>query len=132
MNTPEFETTIKAQPNVLPDSRLKNPKNFYQHIGLNWVPVFCANCGAEGGFVPEENCNFAFYLCDPCATKLGPITNTYMEPDAVFWQKVKAAQMEKFGRELTEPEIVEALKDDSHVLSKLAKERKDFEKKRFS
>ena len=74
--------------------------------------------------VPEEHCQFAFYLCDPCAERLGPITNTYMEPDVVFWQKVKEAQLEKYGRELTAPEIVEALKDENHILSKLAKDRR--------
>ncbi len=31
--------------------------------------------------------------------------------------------MEKFGRELTIPEIVNALQDEEHILSKLAKER---------
>jgi hypothetical protein len=42
----------------------------------------------------------------------------------IFWQRVKEAQLEKYGRVLTEPEVVEALKDDSSILSKLAKDRK--------
>jgi hypothetical protein len=112
-----------AQPNILPDSRLKSPKSPYAHIGLNWVQIYCANCGKEGGFVPEENCNFAFYICDPCAEKLGPLTGCYMEPDAVFWKKVNDAMIEKYGRVLEVPEIIEALKDENHMLSKLARER---------
>lgn len=89
------------------------------------MPLFCASCGkAGGGSVPEENCDFAFYLCDPCALKMGPIENTYAVPDEVFFAKVRAAQIEEFGRELTPPEMVEALKDGGHILSKLASEKR--------
>lgn len=121
---PVVQQAIDAHTNVLPDSRLKQPKNIYQHIGLNWVPIFCANCGAEGGFVPEENCDFAFYLCTPCAERLGPIAGTYMMPDEVFWGRVKQEQMEQFGRELTAPELIEILKDGSNSLTKLVNERR--------
>lgn len=114
----------EAKINLLPDCRLKQPKNIYNHIGLNWVPIFCANCGADGGFVPEENCDFAFYLCMDCAERLGPIVGTYMEPDAVFWAKVKAEQIELYGRELTAPELIEVLKDENNSLTKLVRERR--------
>lgn len=117
--------------NVLPNSRMRNPtqvtKSTWGPYRLNMVPIFCANCGADGGAVPEESSDFAFYLCDErannCAAKWAPLTNTYMIPDEVFWKKVKEAQIEKYGRELEAFEIVEALKDDTHILSKLAKER---------
>ena len=52
---------------ILPDCRLKSPKGIAFHRSSNWVPIFCANCGAEGGFVPEENMTFAFYQCQECA-----------------------------------------------------------------
>jgi hypothetical protein len=41
----------------------------------------------------------------------------------VFWQKVRDAQLEKYGRELTPSELVDVLKDDSSVISKLCKDR---------
>lgn len=113
--------------NILPDSRLKHPvrvQRLENNLGsLNWVPIFCANCGADGGMVPEDNMSFAFYLCNSCAEKWVPLTNTYMEPDAVFWQKVREAQLEKYGRELAPSELVDVLKDDSSVISKLCKDR---------
>jgi hypothetical protein len=70
---------------LLPDSRPKIQRNVQFHLGLNWTPIYCANCGADGGFVPEDNCNFAFYLCNSCAEKLPPIEGTYRVPDEVFW-----------------------------------------------
>jgi len=112
---------------IFPDSRLKTPmrvQRLNNNLGsLNWVPIFCANCGADGGLVPEENMSFAFYLCNPCAEKWSPLTNTYVEADAVFWAKVRDAQLEKYGRELTPNELVEVLKDDASLISKLCKDR---------
>ena len=87
-----------------------------------WLKIFCANCGADGGSVLENDYDFAFYLCDPCADKWGPIAGTYMEPDSVFWEKVKQAQLEKFGRELQPQEIAEELKNEHSIISKLARE----------
>ncbi len=98
------------------------------HVGLNWVPIYCANCGADGGFVPEENCNFAFYLCNACAEKWSPLEGTYLVPDNVFWQRLKEEQISRYGRELSETELVELLKDENNSLSKLCKDRKDFNK----
>lgn len=121
------------QPDVLPNSRMRNPKSevqgYFPNFGrINYVQIFCANCGADGGYVPVDSCDFAFYLCDAqqnnCAAKWQPLANTCLIPDEVFWRKVKLAQFEHFGRELTAAEIIEALKDENHILSKLAKERK--------
>jgi len=116
-------------PNILPDSRMKNPTTVIRGtlggFPVNLVPVFCANCGAGGPYVPAENMTFAFYLCNPCAEKWGAIVGTYMMPDEVFWGKVKEAQIEKYGRELSGPEIVEMLKDENSIFSKLAKDRKN-------
>jgi hypothetical protein len=107
---------------LLPDSRLKAPKNIQFHLGMNWVPIFCANCGADGGFVPAENMTFVCYLCQPCANKLPPIEGTYVMPDEVFFQKVRDAQMEKYGRLLTAEEIAIELQDSNSILSKLKKD----------
>jgi len=79
--------------------------------------------------MPEENITFAFYLCNPCAEKYGNIEGTYIESDVAFWQKVEEAQLEKYGRVLKPEEQMEQLKDGNSLLSKLARERKDFEKK---
>lgn len=108
---------------ILPDSRLKRPVNTVMRHGILWMPIFCANCGADGGLVPEENCTFAFYQCDPCNLKYPTIPGTHVEPDSVFWEKVKQAQLEKYGRELSPNEIIEALKDENNILSKLAKDK---------
>lgn len=121
-----------SEPNILPDSRLRIPKNVVRgKWGLNWAPIFCASCGKDGGLVPEDhlNCNFVCYLCDPCAEKMGDFTGLYVEPDAVFWEKVKQAQLEKEKRELTGAEVAEALKDSTHYLSKLVKDRDLYLKK---
>ena len=98
------------------------------HNGIPWVPIFCANCGKDGGYVPEEASDFAFYLCDPCAEKWSPLAGTMAIPDEVFWENVKQTQIEAYGRELTGPEIAEALKDEHHVLTKLARDRSLFKK----
>ena len=113
---------------TLPDSRLKDAGKgivrlpFANLCPMNWVPIFCANCGAAGGYVPEENCTFAFYLCNACAEKWSPLAGTMAVPDEVFWQKVKEAQIEKYGRELTAPEVEAALKDGDSILARLAKD----------
>lgn len=112
-----------GSPNILPNSIPKVTRGRIFRAGLAWIPIFCANCGAPGGHVVEGSYDFAFWLCVPCAEKWEPLAGTYMIPDEVFWAKVKAAQLEAFGRELTVPEIIEALKDEHHVLSKLARER---------
>jgi len=97
--------------------------------GMKWLPLFCANCGKEGGMVLETDWNrvknFAFYLCDPCAEKWSPLADVAISPDEAFWKKVQAVQQEEFGRELTEAELIEALKNDDHVLTKLCKDRYD-------
>jgi hypothetical protein len=113
---------------ILPESRLQNRSKGVVQIPfaganrLNWTPIFCANCGKEGGYVPEENMTFAFYLCDACAEKWAPLTGTLAVPDEVFWQKVKEAQAEEYGRLLTATEIAEQLKDGDSMLAKLARE----------
>jgi hypothetical protein len=111
---------------LLPDSRTKVQKNVVRMGALNWTPIFCANCGKDGGLVPAENCNFAFYLCIPCSETMPPIEGVYMVPDEVFWQKVKEEQLSTYGRELSAEEIVEILKDDNQPLTKLCKDRQDF------
>lgn len=67
---------------------------------------------------------FAFYLCNTCAEKHGNIEGTYAEPDIIFWEKVKLAQIEKYGRTLTARETILSLADPESLESKLARDRK--------
>jgi hypothetical protein len=107
----------------------RNERSIVSANGMKWLPIFCANCGKDGGLVLETDWsrvkNFAFYLCDPCTEKWSPMADVALVPDQVFWQKIHEAQLEAFGRDLTEAEIVEALRDDDHILTKLCKDRYD-------
>ena len=69
--------------NILPDSRAKETKGRIFTPSGAWVPVFCANCGADGGLCPEENMTFMFYLCRKCSETYGAITGTMMMPDEI-------------------------------------------------
>ena len=110
---------------VLPNSVPKETKNIVFRAGVPWIPIFCANCGCDGGWVPEAAKDFAFYLCVPCAETWAPLAGTMLVPDEVFWQKLHGAQFEKHGRLLTDLELVEQLKDGDSMISKLARERHD-------
>lgn len=106
---------------LLPECRAQAPRHSVHRGVLGpWVPVFCANCGAEGGRVPEENMTFCFYLCTPCAETHGQIAGTMLMPDEVFFQKVAEAQLETHGRFLTEAEW--AVLDATHPLMKLVRD----------
>lgn len=87
---------------ILPDCRAKDPKGIIQSKIGNWVPIYCANCGKSGGAVPEENMNFAFYLCDNCVEAHGKIAGTMMMPDQVFWERVRQEQKEKRKKKLSD------------------------------
>lgn len=109
---------------VLPDSRLKvifTPKAFLGEMG--WmVPVYCASCHKHCADCPEENMNFMFYLCTPCFKKYGHLAGTMAMPDEVFWAKIKEESLEKFGRELTRPELDAVVAADASPLATLIKE----------
>lgn len=94
--------------------------------GWEWVYLFCANCGRDGGRVlkthlPKE---FAFYQCDACAEKYPVLPGTYREPDEAFRQKVANAMLEEYGYYLNEIEVLRELDNESSVISKLEKEGK--------
>jgi hypothetical protein len=113
-------------PTVLPNCTLKQEKVDWSIStpGWEWVYLFCANCGADGGrvlktYLPRE---FAFYQCNACAEKYPVIPGTYREPDEAFREKVANAMLERYGHPLTEFEILAELQDPSSVISKLEKE----------
>lgn len=115
---------------ILPDSRTNPTKTLGQSwnrgpLGI-WVPIFCASCGAFGGSVPEGTTTSAFYLCDDkCVAKYGVIPGAVMVPDQVFFRELAEAQLEHYGRYLTEPELVNELADTGSVISRLAADRKN-------
>jgi hypothetical protein len=111
---------------ILPDSRAKVRRNAVRIGSLNWLPIFCANCGGDGGLVPEENMTFAFYLCTPCSGKWSALAGTMMVPDEVFWSHVHQEQINKYGRILPAPELAEVLKDGNSTLAKLGRSREVF------
>jgi len=109
---------------ILPDSRMKvSSRNKFMN-GLWWVPIFCANCGKDGGWVPEENMTFAFYLCNKCHESHGAIAGTYAMPDEVFWKNVEEEMIDKYGRVLSHNEMGIELESNDSVFSKLLREFK--------
>jgi len=109
---------------ILPDSRLKTTKGAKPSKTLGWwVPVFCAICGVPYGYVPEENCSFACWLCNDCSDTYGTIFGMMLMPDEVFWKKVEAAQIEKYGRPLNKLELEQEAESTSS-LGRLIKEGK--------
>ena len=75
---------------LLPDSRLTTTKGqkFSTAWGCMAMPIFCANCGADGGFVPEDHCTFACYLCNACSREHPLPMGVYVTPDEAFWAQV--------------------------------------------
>lgn len=109
---------------VLPDSRAKNPKGLIFNSPMGTlVPIFCANCGKQGGMCPEENMTFLFYQCGPCAESYGAIAGTLAMPDEVFWAELTQAQVEKYGHTLSEEETIKSLADPLSLESLLARSR---------
>lgn len=107
---------------ILPDSRPKVVRGRVCVRGTTFVPIYCANCGAPGGGVPEEHMTFAFWLCRKCGETWGEMAGTFTVPDEVFFEKVKQAQLEKYGRFLSVDETAKELDNESSTLSKLARE----------
>lgn len=108
---------------LLPDSRAKNVTGRVFTMNGTWVPVFCANCGKDGGLCPEENMTFLFYLCVACNETYGAIAGTMVMPDEVFFEKCKQEQMESYGRYLTESELIAVVQEDASPLATLLRSR---------
>jgi hypothetical protein len=107
---------------ILPDSRAKTARGIVSVRGTNYIPIFCANCGKQGGGVSQEHVTFCFWLCDHCYEKWGAVAGVSFVPDEVFWEKVKAAQLEEYGHILDADEIfLEAAKPES-IIAKLVRD----------
>ena len=106
---------------ILPDCRAKETKGRIFICGAPWIPVFCANCGGDGGLCPEENMTFMFYLCNTCAETHGQIAGTMLMPDEVFFEKLRQEQLETYGRYLTQDELDRIANEGETPLAKLLK-----------
>lgn len=123
---------MSAKVNVLPNSIPRDGKVDLSMStpGWEWLYIYCASCGCDGGRVLKTDIpnreEFAFYLCDPCAQKYGAINGVWVEPDQIFWHKVREAQLDREGRELSTEELITKLDDPGSYLSQLAKDRNTF------
>ena len=115
---------------VLPSSVTREIKGDVMRNGVKWIPIFCANCGADGGYVPEPSKDFAFFLCDAdqngCSEKWSPMVDLMVVPQEKFWEIARQEQMERLGREMTVTEIANALKDPNHWLQSLLRSESAF------
>ena len=117
-------------PDIFPNCLLKSKKVdvAMSRNGQEWLYLFCANCGCDGGRVLKTNIpnreEVGGYLCDQCVEKYGEIAGLMLVPDEVFWSRVNEIQLAEFGRVLTQPEIEAALAQENHILSKLAREKR--------
>ena len=109
-------------PDILPDSRMQDRRQFVPGPMGSWLPIFCANCGADGGLVPEEGTTFVCWLCRPCADTLGEVAGLMLMPDELYWQKLKEVQLEAYGRFLTEPELLAVVEAGASPLATLIKQ----------
>lgn len=112
-------------PNSLPGNRGLPTVRGAVQTQLGWsVTIYCASCGVAGGQVPEENCDFAFWLCKECFAKYGHLTNLYVMPDEVFWEHLRQEQLATHGRELSIPELGTVAAADASPLATLLTERR--------
>lgn len=109
---------------TLPDSRAREAKNVIRSPFGNLIICYCANCGVEWGRVKEEEMTFAFVLCNKCAETYGPIAGMMVEPDTVFFERIREErEAAKLALRLEDPvQFAKALEDPSMPLGKLAVE----------
>ena len=66
----------------LPDCRLTARRDRttpfrMRRLGVTEMePVFCGNCGCDGGLITADWAWHVFYLCEPCAGKYGRLDLT--------------------------------------------------------
>lgn len=91
--------------------------------GLLCRMAYCANCGTPDSWFPVAAEHLPhFCLCNACVDKWGVPAAAMEIMTQPLWEKIKQAQLEAEGRELTPAEWQRALDDPSHYLSKLARE----------
>jgi hypothetical protein len=107
---------------ILPDSRCKAATNVVKIDGVNHVPIFCMNCGIEGGLVTERGVFFVGWQCDACQEKYPLPPGTHALPDDEHNRKVA----EEWDRAGSVERVMEQLQNERSPLSLLAKEYPKF------
>ena len=116
--------------NILPDSRLKDDTlgtvmadfefeefEFDSRSGLfvpvkrkyrlEMQPIFCANCGKLDGYIPRGLMAWVCFLCDPCSETHGAQASLLDKPDKSFWDAVAHEMFLRYGRALTQQELIQ-------------------------
>ena len=119
---------------ILPSSVARDIKGDVYRNGVKWIPIYCANCGCDGGYVPEPSKDFAFFLCDEnqknCAAAWSPLVDHMIVPQEKFWEVARQEQLERLGREMTPVEVCDAIRDPNHWLHSLLRSEGEFLKRR--
>jgi hypothetical protein len=108
---------------ILPESRPRDRKGAVQTADGWMIPVYCANCGKRWGMVPEKHITFAFVLCESCVETHGVPAHFHMEPDRVFWDRVKEAMLDEQIDSLTQEDMQKHVNDSSSSIGKILRER---------
>lgn len=125
MSTLSLHTDAPAR-ETLPDSRPRNRTGGLYRDGQWWTPVYCANCGHECGLVPEDTTTGCFFLCDKrCADTWSLVAGQMVLPDALWHDRVTNEMLERYGRLLGPLELIAALSDVNHPLTRLVRDRAD-------
>lgn len=100
--------------NILPDSRLADPKGTVMvdwqntdgtFIRLELEPIYCFNCGKSNGYVPRDIMSFVSWLCMSCSEKWGEYADSWIVSDEIFWNDVAVEMLTRFGHILTHEEL---------------------------
>lgn len=81
----------------LPDSRLKRlvAKVVPHKLWGMAQKIYCAHCGHDGGWIPEQNSTFAFYLCDECWESHGHLTGLMSIPESEVRRAARLRELER-------------------------------------
>lgn len=107
---------------ILPDSRPKERRGAIPSPYGMMIPIYCANCGCDGGYVPEKYITHVFYVCDECWEKHGPPPGTMYSSDEAFYKKVVEEQLDSYGRQLTPEEMDKVEQANASPLAALIRE----------
>ena len=110
------------QGDILPSSALSciaTPRGMIQGPGGMWIPLYCANCGADCGYAPEWDREMWFFLCNYCVRVWGAVAAEMMMPFEVFIEKVQREQIESYGHLLNAAELAKVLEAGDSPLAKL-------------
>jgi hypothetical protein len=112
---------------VLPDSRARERRGSIKGPdGIEYVPIYCINCGRRYGMVPATTITHVTALCDHgCAGQYGDLAHTYVDGDEKY--KLDAAEamaklVARLGRPVTAAELDEIAKDSTSPLAAVARD----------